>query len=93
MIFFYHLLILASSSLGLGLAYWITGKTKVKRHVIFLILFLGIGLLIHFVVDSMTSSREDFIRYYINLEPHPDLTLDFLYSKIIETSQYPFISD
>ena len=93
MIFLYHLYIMIAASLGLCLAMLLTRKFKVKTHIMLFILFIGIGLFIHFMVDSITSSKEDFIRYYINLEPHEHLTLDFLLTKLVQTSQYPFISD
>ncbi|MBN2203308.1 MAG: hypothetical protein JW700_03955 [Candidatus Aenigmarchaeota archaeon] len=92
MIFFYHLLILIASSSGLLLSYFVKDKMKTRRYLMLFFLFLGLSMFIHFIIDSIPVPKENFIRYYMNLEPHEDLSLDFLIGKAMELKQSANIS-
>lgn len=89
MIFLYHVLAAVTAALGLTAGFLVNKKWKIKSYVILFVLFLGIGMFIHFLFDGLVTNQDSFITYYINLEPWPEsVTFDYLLSDIFTTTQY-----
>jgi hypothetical protein len=53
----------------LTLAYVLHKKFNVPDWFMLLILFMGVGLLIHIIYDIAADPKVNFIKYYIDMQP------------------------